>query len=132
MAAVAAVMTILAAIVTVGASPAKASTPQPTMCWYDMAIYSRAAGKYVSAEAGWSGDAYGTLRARANTIGPWERYDICFYSYYGNGGTMSIYSHATGRYVSAELGWSGARYGTLRARTQFAQSWERFWLWPSN
>src|SRR5260370_42263439 len=29
---------------------------------------------YVSAEEGWTGNGHGTLRARATSIGPWERF----------------------------------------------------------
>jgi hypothetical protein len=40
----------------------------------NFAFYSRAAGKYVSAEKNWGGDFLGQLRARADVIGPWETF----------------------------------------------------------
>ncbi|SDS12985.1 fascin domain-containing protein [Actinoplanes derwentensis] len=39
---------------------------------------------------------------------------------------LSIRSTANGRYVSAEIGWSGALHGTLRARAVTAGKWEKF------
>jgi len=39
-------------------------------------IRFRANGKYVSAELGYSGDGYATLRARADVVGPWEQFVI--------------------------------------------------------
>lgn len=47
------------------------------------ALRSWSNGGFVSAELGWGGDDYGTLRARATTIGAWEEFtsargDYCF------------------------------------------------------
>ncbi|MFF5113131.1 hypothetical protein [Streptosporangium sp. NPDC000509] len=40
--------------------------------------------------------------------------------------TRSIKSLANSRYVSAEFGWSGDKYGMLRARATKVGPWERF------
>lgn len=92
------------------------------------AIYSQAAGKYVSAELGWTGDFYGLLRARASTVGPWERFNVCEYQdgNYPSNEVWTIQSLANGLYVSAELGWTGGLYGLLRARASTVGPWEKF------
>jgi hypothetical protein len=40
----------------------------------------------------------------------------------------TLYSVANDRYVSAEVGWGGLRYGILRARALRADLWERYQL----
>lgn len=86
-------------------------------------ITSVANDRYVSAEVGWSGTQYGTLRARASRADLWERYQLCYFA-----GTYALKSLANGRYVSAELGWSGDTFGTLRARATEVAAWERFYI----
>lgn len=84
-------------------------------------IRSKANGRYVSAELGYTGDSYGELRARATVVGPWERFAVC-----PNGRDWAIYSVANRHWVSAELGYPGAKYGMLRARAATIGPWERF------
>lgn len=86
-------------------------------------ITSVANNRYVSAEVGWGGPRYGTLRARAFRADVWERFQLCYFA-----GTYALKSQANGLYVSAELGWSGEAYGTLRARASQVQAWERFYI----
>lgn len=89
-------------------------------------IRSVANGRYVSAELGYGGSSYGMLRARATTIGGWERF-----KFIGNCALTSgclIRSTANGRYVAAELNYSGSSRYMLRARTVTPGSWERFWI----
>lgn len=90
-------------------------------------LYSAAANNYVSAEFGWSGLDRGILHARSGstTPGPWETFYITrnsdgtvSFSVYDNSGTLY--------YVSAENGWTGNRYGILRARSTGVGPWERF------
>jgi hypothetical protein len=80
-------------------------------------------GRYVSTEIAWTGGAYARLRARATTVGPWEKYTL-----YASGSAWAIRSKANGRFVSAELGWTGNNYGLLRARATSIGPWERYSL----
>jgi hypothetical protein len=140
-------------------------------------IRATATSRYVSAELGAPEGSYGVLRARATTVGAWERFrfhesysgpvDFGFWpaennrpvqtdiqargAYQGtlqaNGtfdalsqgdpamvydlvpigsGDFAIRSHANNRFVSAELGYTGANYGLLRARATTVGAWERF------
>ena len=89
------------------------------------AIKSVANGRYVSAELGWGGNDYGMLRARATSIGPWERFRVRSTGG-GSSITWTIQSMANSRYVSAEVGWTGDRYGLLRARATAIGPWEQF------
>jgi hypothetical protein len=84
-------------------------------------------GRYVSAELGYTGGNYGMLRARATSIGPWEKFEVCGYTRDGyNIDYETIRSVANGRYVSAELGYTGGNYGMLRARATSIGPWEEF------
>jgi len=84
-------------------------------------ITSQANGLLVSAELGYTGGDAGMLRARANAIGPWERFFI------DNFGTFAtITSAANGLLVSAELGYTGDDAGMLRARATAIGPWEQF------
>jgi hypothetical protein len=80
---------------------------------------------YVSAELGWTGNSYARLRARARSIGPWERFTLCDDS---ASSAYALRSLANGRYVAAELGWTGNNYGILRARATAIGSWEKFYI----
>jgi hypothetical protein len=93
------------------------------------AIRSEANGLYVSAEVGWTGDDRGLLRARTRStaIGSWERFQLISASYWWTGyDTISIRATANGAFVSAERGWTGDRYGLLRAHAGSIGDWERF------
>ncbi|WP_037599565.1 hypothetical protein [Streptacidiphilus rugosus] len=103
--------------------------PDETACMTeDIAFGSPSAGKDVSAELGYTGDAYGELRARADAIGPWEQFTLCRNN---RNGLYSLRSSANGKYVSAELGYTGDNYGELRARADAIGPWEQFTLEPS-
>lgn len=106
------------------ASTLDAAAPPAVVChprW--TTITSVANNLYVSAEVGWAGTRYGTLRARAVRADLWERYQLCYFA-----GTYALKSLANGRYVSAEFGWSGDAFGTLRARATEVAAWERFYI----
>ncbi len=92
------------------------------------ALQSAYNGKYVSAELGWTGDRKGLLRARSDTIGPWEQFQINFIN---NGNDVALKSMANKLYVSAELGWTGTSKGELRAREGTIGAWETFGIWLS-
>jgi hypothetical protein len=90
----------------------------------DCVIRSKANGRYVSAELGYKGSSYGALRARATTVGAWERYQCVALS----SNKWAIESRANQRYTSAELGYKGSTYGMLRARSTSIGSWETYTL----
>lgn len=83
--------------------------------------------KWTSAELGYSDGDNGMLRARASTVGPWERYQIICLN---NSGNFAIRSKANGRYVSTEFGYTGERYEMLRARATVVGGWENYYYFP--
>lgn len=76
----------------------------------------------MTAEISWTGDQNGLLRARATSIGSWERFRIPATS--PNGGGFTILSLANNRYVTAEVG----RSGELRARATTVGAWEGYFF----
>jgi hypothetical protein len=92
-------------------------------CSYNDSILSTENLDYVSAELGYTGANYAMLRARATTIGPWEKFDICDDT---TAGYWYIASSDNLDYVSAELGYTGANYAMLRARATSVGPWEKF------
>jgi len=104
----------------------RAAAPDDTVACYDQqSIMSQENLDWVSAELGYTGSNYAMLRARATTIGPWEKYDLCYDS---TGGYWYIVSDANGLYVSAEFGYPGDTYAMLRARSTSVGPWEKFTL----
>ena len=99
------------------------ATDQPPR---DCVIRSKANGRYVSAELGYTGSSYGMLRARATTVGAWERYQCIALG----SDKWAIESRANQQYTSAELGYKGSSYGMLRARSARIGSWETYTLTP--
>lgn len=81
--------------------------------------------RYVAAELSRTGDGYGQLRARtpANNVGPWEVFRLVCVQ---GPDVYAIRSVANGRHVSAEISWTGNRYGLLRARATTIGPWEQF------
>jgi hypothetical protein len=119
----------LVVVLTVGAigmvvagpvTPAHASA----FC-YDGWLKSGANGKYVTAELQYTGGDYAMLRARATSVGSWERFEFCWGSG-GNDSQLAIRSLANGKWVSAELGYPGGDYAMLRARASSIGPWETF------
>jgi hypothetical protein len=115
----AAAMTLM--LVVLGAGNAWACTSGDSA---KFAIRSESDRRYVSAELGKSGNVYGVLRARATTVGPWERFRVRCLGW----NAIAIQSLANGRYVAAELGYKDGLYGLLRARATTVGPWERFSL----
>ncbi|HWS37272.1 MAG TPA: hypothetical protein VN408_31645 [Actinoplanes sp.] len=102
-----------------------ADTGDPDVpCWRNLSIRSTANGRYVSAEIGWSGALYGALRARATTVGKWEKFIVCRDP---DTGITNLKAQANDNFVSAELDYAGARYGMLRAQADTVKGWERFY-----
>ncbi|HXA60500.1 MAG TPA: hypothetical protein VNW94_15180, partial [Streptosporangiaceae bacterium] len=96
-----------AATAMVSTTPAQASTTCSTVS------LKAANGLYVTAElgSGYTGADYGMLRARATSVGPWERFEECPLVPY----TITLRSEANGLYVTAELGYTGTENGMLVA-----------------
>ena len=91
----------------------KAAFPADTFTCYDQqSLAANANSDYVSAELGYTGADYAMLRARATTVGPWEKFDFCYDS---TQGWWAISSDANGRYVTAQFGYAGASFGELTA-----------------
>jgi hypothetical protein len=108
-----------------GGSPSKC-TPQPPPVKSN--LYALANALNVSAEIGYTGSLYGMLRARASSVGPWEKFDILDLGY----PTVAIRG-VNGLYVSAEVGYSRTDplYGMLRARASTIGPWEQYKLGDS-
>ncbi|MEV4415392.1 hypothetical protein [Catellatospora sp. NPDC049609] len=105
-----------------GAAPAHAAN-----CM-DGALYSLGAKKYVTAELGYTGTGYGMLRARATSVGDWERFEFCYESG-TSGGMLSIRSLANNRWVTVETGYTGVDNGMLRASSTSVGTKQYFWAW---
>jgi hypothetical protein len=97
---------------------------QPLQC-YDGWLQSVANGKYVAAELNYTGAGYGELRARSSSVGSWEGFEFCW-NVNNNPLELAIRSRANGKWVSAELQYTGALYGMLRARASSIGPWETF------
>jgi hypothetical protein len=91
----------------------RAAFPADTFtCFDQQSLDANANGDYVSAELGYTGASYGMLRARATTVGPWEKFDFCDDL---TQGWWAISSDANGLYVTAQFGYAGASFGELTA-----------------
>jgi hypothetical protein len=117
---------------------ARASTPgtweKYSICgWWDaqyntfvQSIRSERNGRYVTAEFGYTGVDNGMLRARATSIGIWEKFKI---QRWGEHGSMyTIRSLRYSRYVSTERGYGGVRHNMLRARASSIGPWEKYFI----
>jgi hypothetical protein len=87
---------------------------------------SNANGLWVSAELTYGGNNYAELRARATTIGPWERYRLVGSA----GGVVAMESLANQQYVSAEILYQSPYADLLRARSASVGPWEQFTVTP--
>jgi hypothetical protein len=125
-------LTPAAGALGVRAAAAADPIPLPTPAPY---LRSAANGRYVSVEEQYGGAYRGLLRARADALGPWESFRsqalsptcsapapsgwLCM-------GSIALRSNQSGRYVSVELGETGATHAVLRARAAQIGPWERF------
>lgn len=101
------------------------ATPAYALDCYDGWLKSSANGKYVSVEMTYTGVDKYMLRARASAVGPYEQFEFCW-GVGGNDANLAIRSIRNGKWVSAELGYGGGRYGMLRARADSIGPWESF------
>ena len=99
--------------------------PAYALSCYDGWLKSTANGKYVSVEMTYTGVDKYMLRARASAVGPYEQLEFCW-GVGGNDANLAIRSNRNGKWVSAELGYGGVRYGMLRARASSIGPWETF------
>ena len=98
-----------------------------TFCRYSegwWTVYSQGAGKYVSVDIRM--DSYnGLLRATADGAGSLEQFRLSTGAC-GSDALSSIQNVSTGKYVSAEIDWSGDDQGVLRSRSDVAGCSEAF------
>jgi len=87
------------------------------------AVYLKSGKFFVSAEYGWDGHGGGMLRARSETLGPWEVFGLCPYD-----GYWLIHSPEKDLFVATEKDYSGNDKGMLRARTlpEAIGTWEQY------
>jgi hypothetical protein len=91
-------------------------------CWgvdnnpANVAIRSLYNGKWVSAELGYGGGRYAMLRARNDSIGPWETFNS----------SVGLRNVKNWLWVTAECNYGGGLYAMLRARTDHYGAWEHF------
>jgi len=78
--------------------------------------------QYVTAQIDYTQDSYGMLRAQANSVGPWESYDLCSTTTPGN---YAIRSAGNNEFVGA-----ATSDGTLHANTYAISTWEQYTLKP--
>ncbi|MFI7597787.1 fascin domain-containing protein [Actinoplanes sp. NPDC049681] len=109
------------------AAPARPALAAGTQCNFNDPITIRATwnGKYVSTEKDYTGSNAGMLRARADAVGPWEIYYLCW----KDGWAWNEYaflSAANNKFVTAEFDYQGSNDGMLRARADDPDVWERF------
>jgi hypothetical protein len=92
-----------------------------------IAIRSLAANRYVTSEHGYGGADYAMLRARATSVGSWERFTLV-----GDcSRACALRSDTNGLFVTAELGYQGYAWGEMRAHSGAAQAWEQ-WRFVGN
>lgn len=111
------------------AAPATPAKAQPALCNGGANHYtiwtSLAANKYVTAEFGYGGNLWGMVRAANDYAGAWETWTICSW-WEGATKVSFIKNEHNDRYVSAELKYTGADQGMLRARATSVNAWEKF------
>jgi hypothetical protein len=117
---------LLVSFLGITATPAAAPTWCPAeMTSRDIALKHFWLQKFVAAEISRGGDDKGLLRARTDPgqLGPWERFRLVCVQ---GPDVYAIRSVANGKYVTAEISWTGSREGLLRARADAIGPWERF------
>ena len=104
----------------------RAAAPSDTFTCYDQqSLLSAANSDYVSAEIDDTGADYGMLRARATTVGPWEKFDFC---YDVTQGWWAISSDVYGLYVTQQFGYPGASFAELTASSSIIGPYQKFLL----
>jgi len=117
--------TFFVALVVFCAGTLVAATPASAGC-LDVAIINGYTGLVVSAELNDQGFP-GMLRARAHSIGPWEKFTRCIDQ---STRVFTLKSKANGLYVSTEMNYGGSYQYMLRARATTVGPWEKFILYP--
>lgn len=133
----AAALTALATALTVTPAAAGAAPPRPdrdaataaavTCLPQQVTLQSSRNNKYVSVEKNYTGSDYAMLRARADAVGPWEDFRLCYDPAWA-WNEFALLATTNNRYVSAEFDYAGSNKGMLRARAATPGQWERF-LW---
>jgi hypothetical protein len=89
-------------------------------------VYFKSGRFYVSAEFGWDGHGGGMLRARSETLGPWEIFEMCPYDGYWLIASLGDPQPGRVPYVATEKEYSGDDKGMLRARSEAIGTWEQY------
>jgi hypothetical protein len=87
-----------------------------------VSIVNAYTGLAVSAELGDVGIFNGMLRARATSVGPWEKFTMCM----DDNHVFTLKSQANNLYVSTEEDYEGGYQYLLRARAAVVGGWELF------
>ncbi|MFI7148904.1 fascin domain-containing protein [Nonomuraea sp. NPDC050022] len=118
-------MTLAAGTVVLAATPAAiadtASTPAAGQCEW-VGIISQEMSRAWSTRNSEVGYKEGMLTATAALLGSRETFKLCNL----DNTNYVIAALTTKKYVSAELDYSGADYGMLRARSTGVGDWEKF------
>ncbi|GAA3776779.1 fascin domain-containing protein [Micromonospora maritima] len=98
--------------------------PQP--CWQNVSFRRYGLTRYVSMELQYPGDRKYELRARSDSVGPWELFTLCRDPF---SEVTTIRSQSNHNYVSVEEAYQGTIYAMLRARTGEVNlgPWELFY-----
>jgi hypothetical protein len=112
------------AVVVAGGVLVATEQPAAAASCMNVSFVNDATGLAVSAELGYAQtDAfYGELRARATSIGPWERFRECIDA----NNVFTLQSLANNEYVSVEVNYEGKYQYMLRARASVVGNWEKF------
>jgi hypothetical protein len=102
-------------------------------CYPVQGFKSAENGLYVAAELNYdrgpeNTKAYGMLRARADTVGAWEKFQFCFIKFDHGRLIWAIFSNANDRWVAAEIDYPTRVKGELRARAEKIGPWEEFYV----
>ena len=112
----------------VGSSNTAASA-HGLVCYGVQGFKSEANSRYVAAELGYGPfkyprqNLYGMLRARATTVGAWEKHQFCYDEHTK---IWWIFTNANGRWASTEMNYSGNDKYMLRARAESIGLYEQY------
>jgi hypothetical protein len=97
---------------------------------WGLRLWSVAAHKFVTVALDNSGSSYAQLVARADIAAEWEWLVLLPQRYGASVWSYAIKSSANNLLVSAEFGYSGSRWGMLRARASQVAEWEYWQVVP--
>lgn len=120
-------MTAFLGLVT-GARPAFAETVHPDGCG-TVSLMNVYTSLYVSVELGTSTTWYEELRARATSVGPWEKFTMCIND---STNVFTLQSQANGLYVTTEEWYDPPWQYMLQADSSTVGQQQQFVLYNVN